>query len=138
MVITGVQGRLESLLNFQTMVADLTGMEMSNASLLDEATAAAEAMTMASAIARGKKPRFLVASNCHPQTIAVCQSRADGLGITVEVMPVEDFQFAKDVCGALVQARPCPLISPLKNIYAWRGIKHITRPISGACKLSPS
>ena len=101
-----LQGRLESLLNFQTMVADLTGMEMSNASLLDEATAAAEAMTMASAIARGKKPRFLVASNCHPQTIAVCQSRADGLGLTVDVMPVEQFEFAKDVSGALVQVGP--------------------------------
>lgn len=56
--------RLESLLNFQTMVCDLTGMPMSNASLLDEATAAAEAMTMCSAIARGKKPRFLVSVSC--------------------------------------------------------------------------
>ena len=100
-----MQGRLESLLNFQTMVADLTGMEMSQSSLLDEATAAAEAMTMASAIAKGKKPRFLLAANCHPQTIAVCQSRADGLGITVDVMPVGNFEFAKDVCGALVQVR---------------------------------
>lgn len=105
--VKGMQGRLESLLNFQTMVADLTGMEMSNASLLDEATAAAEAMTMASAIARGKKPRFLVASNCHPQTIAVCQSRADGLGIIVDVVPVDQFEFAQDVCGALVQVRAC-------------------------------
>jgi glycine dehydrogenase len=98
-----VQGRLESLLNFQTMVADLTGMEMSNASLLDEATAAAEAMTMCSAMARGKKPRFLISSLCHPQTIAVCQSRADGLGLTVDVVLDADFAFAPDVCGALVQ-----------------------------------
>lgn len=97
------QGRLESLLNFQTMVADLTGMEMSNASLLDEATAAAEAMTMCSAIARGKKPRFLVSDKCHPQTIAVCQSRADGLGLKVEVMPESQFDFTGDVCGCLVQ-----------------------------------
>lgn len=74
---------LESLLNFQTMVADLTGMPMSNASLLDEATAAAEAMTMCSAVARGKKPRFLVSSKAHPQTIAVCETRADGLGLKV-------------------------------------------------------
>lgn len=65
------------------MVADLTGMPMSNASLLDEATAAAEAMTMCSAVARGKKPRFLVSSRAHPQTIAVCQTRADGLGLKV-------------------------------------------------------
>jgi glycine dehydrogenase len=58
------QGRLESLLNFQTMICDLTGMPMSNSSLLDEATAAAEAMTMCSALARGKKPKFLVSVGC--------------------------------------------------------------------------
>eukprot|EP01025_Chloroclados_australasicus_P039478 TRINITY_DN40898_c1_g1_i1.p1 TRINITY_DN40898_c1_g1~~TRINITY_DN40898_c1_g1_i1.p1 ORF type:complete len:1079 (-),score=144.53 TRINITY_DN40898_c1_g1_i1:244-3141(-) len=97
------QGRLESLLNFQTMVCDLTGMPMSNASLLDEATAAAEAMTMCSAIARGKKERFLVSSKCHPQTIAVCQTRADGLGLKVEVCDESAFSFDKDVCGVLVQ-----------------------------------
>ncbi|KAL4447273.1 hypothetical protein ABPG77_007306 [Micractinium sp. CCAP 211/92] len=97
------QGRLESLLNFQTMVADLTGMPMSNASLLDEATAAAEAMTMCSAVARGKKPRFLVSSRAHPQTIAVCQTRADGLGLKVEVMDEADFDMGSDVCGILVQ-----------------------------------
>eukprot|EP00892_Ulva_mutabilis_P002870 jgi/Ulvmu1/12584/UM092_0014.1 len=97
------QGRLESLLNFQTMVADLTAMEMSQSSLLDEATAAAEAMTMTSAMAKGKKTRFVVASNCHPQTIAVCQSRADGLGLTVDVVDADKIEFASDVCGALVQ-----------------------------------
>ena len=75
------QGRLESLLNFQTLVCDLTGMAISNASLLDEATAAAEAMTMCSAVARGKKPKFLISSKCHPQTIEVCKTRADGLGL---------------------------------------------------------
>jgi glycine dehydrogenase len=98
------QGRLESLLNFQTMVSDLTGMEITNASLLDEATAAAEAMTMCSAIARGKKVRFLVSSKCHPQTIAVCQSRAEGLGLQVEVVEESKFDYsANDVCGVLVQ-----------------------------------
>lgn len=95
--------RLESLLNFQTMVADLTGMAMSNASLLDEATAAAEAMTMCSAVARGKKPRFLVSDKCHPQTIAVCQTRADGLGLKVEVMDEASFPMDSDVCGVLLQ-----------------------------------
>ncbi len=65
------------------MVCDLTGMEISNASLLDEATAAAEAMTMCSAIARGKKPKFLISSNAHPQTIEVCKTRASGLGLEV-------------------------------------------------------
>ncbi|GAB4823399.1 hypothetical protein N2152v2_010445, partial [Parachlorella kessleri] len=97
------QGRLESLLNFQTMVCDLTGMQMANASLLDEATAAAEAMTMCSAVARGKKPRFLVSAKCHPQTIAVCRSRADGLGLTVEVGDEASFELGKDVCGVLLQ-----------------------------------
>ena len=77
------QGRLESLLNYQTMISDLTALPMANASLLDEGTAAAEAMTMCSAVNRGKKPKFLVSEKCHPQTIEVCRTRADGLGLTV-------------------------------------------------------
>lgn len=98
------QGRLESLLNFQTMITDLTAMPMSNASLLDEATAAAEAMTMCSNIARGKKKTFLVADNCHPQTIDVCMTRADGLGMKVIVSNYKKFDYSsKDVCGVLVQ-----------------------------------
>eukprot|EP01026_Neomeris_dumetosa_P003920 TRINITY_DN1104_c0_g1_i2.p1 TRINITY_DN1104_c0_g1~~TRINITY_DN1104_c0_g1_i2.p1 ORF type:complete len:1060 (-),score=183.43 TRINITY_DN1104_c0_g1_i2:273-2987(-) len=97
------QGRLESLLNFQTMVCDLTGMPMSNASLLDESTAAAEAMTMCSALARGKKVKFLVSNKCHPQTISVCQTRADGLGLKVEVSDESAFVMDKDVCGVLLQ-----------------------------------
>jgi len=99
------QGRLESLLNFQSMVTDLTAMPLSNSSLLDEATAAAEGMTMCSAIARGKKPKFLISSGCHPQTIAVVSSRADGLGLQPVVVDDKDMEagFSKDVCGALVQ-----------------------------------
>lgn len=100
------QGRLESLLNFQTMITDLTAMPLSNSSLLDEATAAAEAMTMCSAIARGKKVKFLVSPDCHPQTIAVCQSRADGLGLQTIVCDPSEFSkhyAGKDVCGVLVQ-----------------------------------
>ena len=82
------QGRLESLLNFQTMVSDLTGLSISNASVLDEPTAAAEAMTLsinALPMSRRKSPNktFLVSSLCHPQTIAVLQSRADGFGIKI-------------------------------------------------------
>jgi glycine dehydrogenase len=75
------QGRLEALLNFQTMVADLTGMEIAGASLLDEATAAAEAMAMCVNIASKKPHRFFVAEDCHPQTIAVVEVRAKYLGI---------------------------------------------------------
>ena len=101
------QGRLESLLNFQTVITDLTGMQISNASLLDEATAAAEAMTMCSGLARGKKPAFLVSDKCHPQTIAVCKTRAEGLGLEVIVGDEATFPATasarKDVCGVLLQ-----------------------------------
>src|SRR5918996_2179645 len=82
------QGRLEALLNFQTMVADLTGLPLANASLLDEATAAAEAMAMCRSITRREpgegheKPGFFVTEDCHPQTIAVLQTRAEPLGVT--------------------------------------------------------
>ncbi len=79
------QGRLEALLNYQTMVADLTGLPVANASLLDEATAAAEAMTMAHRTAKSKATGFFVDRNCHPQTIAVIQTRAAPLHIEVIV-----------------------------------------------------
>jgi glycine dehydrogenase len=98
------QGRLEALLTFQTMVIDLTGVEIANASLLDEATAAAEAMTMSYAL-KGKpgKEVFLVASECHPQTIDVVKTRAGVRGIEVRVASYEDFKIGPDVFGALVQ-----------------------------------
>ncbi|MEM7724260.1 MAG: aminomethyl-transferring glycine dehydrogenase [Pseudomonadota bacterium] len=79
------QGRLEALLNFQTMVSDLTGLEVANASLLDEATACAEAMVMAERVAKSKARAFFVDENCHPQNIAVMQTRAEPLGIEVIV-----------------------------------------------------
>eukprot|EP00245_Coleochaete_scutata_P007030 TRINITY_DN219_c0_g1_i1.p1 TRINITY_DN219_c0_g1~~TRINITY_DN219_c0_g1_i1.p1 ORF type:complete len:1024 (-),score=240.49 TRINITY_DN219_c0_g1_i1:648-3485(-) len=98
------QGRLESLLNFQTMIVDLTGLPMSNASLLDEGTAAAEAMAMCSSLSRGKKKVFLISDKCHPQTIDVCLTRADGLGMEAKVVSHEQFDYSnKDVCGVLVQ-----------------------------------
>ena len=79
------QGRLEALLNFQTMVCDLTGMAVANASMLDEATAAAEAMTLAKRIVKSKSNVFIVAGDCHPQTLEVIQTRAKPLGIEVKV-----------------------------------------------------
>ena len=100
------QGRLECLMNFQTMVMDLTGFELCNASLLDESTAAAEAMSMIHGDARGKKPNFFVDEGVHPQTLAVVQTRAAGFGINVVVGDWKTFEFSKDVSGALLQY-PC-------------------------------
>ncbi|MGH7256628.1 MAG: aminomethyl-transferring glycine dehydrogenase, partial [Nitrospirales bacterium] len=98
------QGRLEALLNFQTMVADLTGLPLANASLLDEGTAAAEAMHMCQTIAGGDKRSFFVAEDCHPQTIAVLQTRAEPLGIQLQVGPVADLDVtAAGLFGLLVQ-----------------------------------
>src|SRR5437763_9170364 len=74
------QGRLEALLNYQTMVIDLTGLPVANASLLDEGTAAAEAMSLVHAVVGGEARAFFVASDCHPQTIAVVRTRAKPLG----------------------------------------------------------
>ncbi len=96
------QGRLEALLNFQTMVSDLTGLEIANASLLDEATAAAEAMTMAQRVSKSKAGAFFVDENCHPQTIAVVQTRAAPLGIEVIVDAPEKMNAAA-VFGGLFQ-----------------------------------
>ncbi|SEF60807.1 aminomethyl-transferring glycine dehydrogenase [Jhaorihella thermophila] len=96
------QGRLEALLNFQTMVSDLTGLEIANASLLDEATACAEAMTMAQRVAKSKANAFFVDENCHPQNIAVIKTRARPLGIEVIVGAPEDLEPEK-VFGAIFQ-----------------------------------
>ncbi|WP_042423156.1 aminomethyl-transferring glycine dehydrogenase [Comamonas granuli] len=84
------QGRMEALVNFQTMVCDLTAMPMANASMLDEATAAAEAMTLAKRSVRAKGNVFIVSGDCHPQTIEVIQTRAAPLGLTVKVIRSSD------------------------------------------------
>jgi len=98
------QGRLEALLTFQTMVSDLTGLEIANASLLDEATAAAEAMHVTEAVAGAKgHPVYCVDAQCHPQTIAVVRTRAEARGIEIVVGDPESFRFGDGVIGALVQ-----------------------------------
>src|SRR5438093_3620508 len=100
------QGRLEALLNFQTMVADLTALPITNASLLDEATAAAEAMHLTEAVAKlpaGATPRFLIAEGCHPQTIAVVRTRAEARGVQTVIADPMTFEFRPGVIGALLQ-----------------------------------
>ena len=101
------QGRLEALVNFQTMVADLTGLPLANASLLDEATAAAEGMAMCLAIARGtgqERKEFFVSQDCHPQTIAVLQTRAEPLDVTLHVGRTRGIDFNNPhLSGLLLQ-----------------------------------
>ena len=96
------QGRLEALLNFQTMVTDMTGMNIANASLLDEATAAAEAMVLLLRASR-KRNQFLVADDCHPQTLDVLKTRANPIGIELVIQSTDDFEFNENVFGALLQ-----------------------------------
>ncbi len=96
------QGRLEALLNFQTMISDLTALPVANASLLDEATAAAEAMTLCQAV-RPDRNVFLVSDACHPQNIAVVRTRAAALGIEVKVGAADAFPLDESVFGVLVQ-----------------------------------
>ncbi|HVS17625.1 MAG TPA: aminomethyl-transferring glycine dehydrogenase, partial [Planctomycetota bacterium] len=98
------QGRLEALLNYQTMVADLTGLPLSNASLLDEATAAAEALVLCYGATRGAHDAVFAAEDCHPQTLAVIRTRAEALGWSLHVGDPETFDFgAHPVCGAVLQ-----------------------------------
>jgi glycine dehydrogenase len=98
------QGRLEALLNFQTMIMDLCGLEVAGASLLDEATAAAEAMHMFAGLAENEEAKvFFVSDLCHPQTIAVVRTRAAALGIEIVVGDHMDFSFDAHVFGALLQ-----------------------------------
>ncbi len=97
------QGRLEALLNFQTMIIDLTGLEIANASLLDEATAAAEAMTMSYSVSKNKAKLFFVDDNCHPQTIEVIKTRAKYLDIELVIDNPQSFDFNTPLFGCLLQ-----------------------------------
>ncbi|MFM9900574.1 MAG: aminomethyl-transferring glycine dehydrogenase [Polaromonas sp.] len=117
------QGRLEALINFQTMVCDLTGMPMANASMLDEATAAAEAMTLAKRSVKSKSNTFIIAGDCHPQTIEVIRTRAKPLGITIKVSTASatlpQLMASGDYFGVLAQY-------PATN-----GAIHDLRPLAG-------
>lgn len=104
------QGRLESLLNYQTMITSLTGLDMANASLLDEGTAAGEAMSLSFHNLRGKRNQYVVDTNCHPQTIDVIKSRAENIGVELILLDlssdsgVEQLkQLGSSICGALAQ-----------------------------------
>ena len=97
------QGRLEALVNFQQMIMDLTGLEVANASLLDEATAAAEAMMLSHAAKPEASAAYLVSEGCHPQTIEVVKTRAAALGVEVIVAAPAQFDFSRKPCGILLQ-----------------------------------
>ncbi|WP_397407107.1 aminomethyl-transferring glycine dehydrogenase [Polaromonas sp.] len=117
------QGRMEALINFQTMVCDLTGMPMANASMLDEATAAAEAMTLAKRSVKSKSNVFIVAGDCHPQTIEVIQTRAKPLGIEVKVSTA-----AATVPQLMAEG---PYFGVLAQYPATTGSIHDLRPLAG-------
>ncbi|MFT7656023.1 MAG: glycine dehydrogenase, partial [Porticoccaceae bacterium] len=95
------QGRLEALINFQTMITDLTGMEMSNASMLDEGTAAAEAMALCQRMSKSKSMRFFVDEDCFPQTIEIIKTRAEPVGIEVQIGNPDEF--SGEAFGILLQ-----------------------------------
>ncbi len=98
------QGRLEALINFQTVVSDLTALPLSNSSLLDEATAAAEAMMLCYAAGRRKRSKFYAADDCHPQTLALLKTRAEPIGVTLEVCPAKEMKLDDDeLIGVLLQ-----------------------------------
>ncbi len=136
------QGRLEALLIFQQMVADLTGMELSNASLLDEATAAAEAMAMAHRVARVPSNRFFVDRDTHPQTLAVIRTRARFLGIeVVEGDPLTDLE--EGSCFAALFSYPGSsgelrdLRPVIERIKAGRGLAVVATDLLALCLLTP-
>ncbi|MDD5199357.1 MAG: aminomethyl-transferring glycine dehydrogenase [Terrimicrobiaceae bacterium] len=135
------QGRLEALLNFQTMVCDLTAMEIANASLLDESTAAAEAMVMCHQAGKGGK--FFVADDCHPQTIALLRTRAEPLGIEIAVGPIANFAaLSAGVFGALIQypatdGRIRPLRPLIEAIHAAGALAVVSADLLALTLLTP-
>ena len=136
------QGRLEALLNFQQMIIDLTGMDLANASLLDEATAAAEAMAMSHRVAKSKSETFFVSSDCHPQTIAVVETRARSLGFEVVVGdPFTDLA-GHDVFGVLVQypgsgGETHDFRALIEDVHERQGLVTVAADILGLAVLTP-
>ncbi|MBX7083865.1 MAG: aminomethyl-transferring glycine dehydrogenase [Nannocystaceae bacterium] len=137
------QGRLEALLNFQTMVADLTGLPLANASLLDEGTAAAEAMAMAHRLQSNAGDLFFVAERCHPQTIAVVRARAEAIGLQVEVGDPNAADFAaKKPFGVLLQypdtdGRAAPLAPLVERIHAAGALAVVATDLLALTLLQP-
>ncbi|MGB4828894.1 MAG: aminomethyl-transferring glycine dehydrogenase, partial [Paracoccaceae bacterium] len=133
------QGRLEALLNFQTMVCDLTGLDVANASLLDEATAAAEAMTMAERVAKSKARAFFVDRFCHPQTLAVIRTRALPLGIEIIEDMVENIDPTK-VFGAIFQypgsyGHVCDYTAEIAALHAAGAVAVVATDLLALCLL---
>jgi len=123
------QGRLEALINFQTMVGDLTGLEIANASLLDEATAAAEAMTLVSRVGKSKSQKFFIDENCFPQTIAVVSARAKPIGIEVIIGDPQSLEDLSEEMyfGALIQypnnhGEICDYAAAIENLHNHNGL----------------
>src|SRR5438270_12911697 len=136
------QGRLEALLNFQTMVIDLTGLPVANASLLDEGTAAAEAMSLVHAVVGGDAKSFLVANDCHPQTIEVVRTRAEPLGWNVVVGEPDAFDLKTKVFGALVQypstdGRIRDLRTFIERVHQHGALAVVAADILSLCLLKP-
>jgi glycine dehydrogenase len=136
------QGRLEALLNYQTMIIDLTGLPVANASLLDEGTAAAEAMSLVHAVAGKDASAFFIASDCHPQTIEVVRTRAKPLGWQIVVGDPDQFDFRTKIFGALLQYPSTdgnvrdlrPFIS---NAHAHGALAVVASDILSLCLLAP-
>ncbi len=136
------QGRLEVLLNFQQMVIDLTGMELANASLLDEATAAAEAMAMAHRVAKNKASAFFVSADCHPQTLAVVSTRARSMGFEVIVGDEHSELEQHDVFGVLLQypgsgGAVRDLRPLIEHAHARQAIVTVASDLLALCLLTP-
>lgn len=126
------QGRLQSLLNYQTMVVDLTGLELSNASLLDEATAAAEAMAMCFSLSGQKKMKYFVDERVHPQNIGLVQTRGEAMHVQVIVGKASEVDFTKeDFCGAMVQYPDT--YGKLEDWNAFNARAHASGVLTTAC-----